>query len=218
MFEPSATSIFGRAAPSPAVTERGERRRVQVLDATLQMIAERGYHNVRFQDVAQRSGASIGSIQYLFGSREALLLASFEHGVQQDLAYLSEITSGIEDPWARLVTATRELATDQAHLSDSRLRWLEFWRGAVRDERLAAAAERVYSAWRSHFETAIEEGIQSGRFEPTRRTNVIVSLLFAALDGVAIPILLKLPDGHTDEFADVLVDVMASLLGVQTTS
>lgn len=214
MSDAPVVPLFGRTATSPAATERGERRRLQILDATLRMIAERGYNNVRFQDVARESGASIGSIQYLFGSREALLLAAFEHGVQQDLAYLASITSGIDDPWDRLVKVIRELSTDEAGLSASRRRWLEFWRGAVRDERLAVAAERVYAAWRSHFETAIDEGVRSGRFHPARPTTVIVSLLFAALDGVAIPILLDLPESHSGEFADVLVEVTASLLGV----
>ena len=61
-------------------TRRGVRRagrnRPDILRSAGQVIADRGYEETRFADVAERAGASVSTLQYLFGSREDLLIAT----------------------------------------------------------------------------------------------------------------------------------------------
>ena len=74
------------AAPQPR--DRSRRRRptrdaeptgrAQILDAAIASILELGFYRASTNEIARRAGVSWGSIQYHFGSREALLLAVLE--------------------------------------------------------------------------------------------------------------------------------------------
>jgi AcrR family transcriptional regulator len=52
--------------------------RVQILDAAIATILELGFYRASTNEIARRANVSWGSIQYHFGSREALLLAVLE--------------------------------------------------------------------------------------------------------------------------------------------
>ena len=52
--------------------------RSQILDATISCILELGFYRASTNEIARRANVSWGSIQYHFGSREALLLAVIE--------------------------------------------------------------------------------------------------------------------------------------------
>jgi AcrR family transcriptional regulator len=74
------------AAPEPR--DRSRRRRptsraepagrAHILDAAIASILELGFYRASTNEIARRAGISWGSIQYHFGSREALLLAVLE--------------------------------------------------------------------------------------------------------------------------------------------
>ena len=56
----------------------GVARREAILDATVDMIAEVGYHGLSMRDVARRVGISHPGVIYHFPSKEALLMAVIE--------------------------------------------------------------------------------------------------------------------------------------------
>ena len=58
--------------------DRATDRRVQVLEATVRVISERGAERTRLADVSRAAEVSIGLIQHYFGSRDDLLAAAFE--------------------------------------------------------------------------------------------------------------------------------------------
>lgn len=74
--------------PAPETRDRSRRRRptsraepagrAQILDAAIASILELGFYRASTNEIARRAGISWGSIQYHFGSREALLLAVLE--------------------------------------------------------------------------------------------------------------------------------------------
>jgi AcrR family transcriptional regulator len=175
-------TLLARSRPAGA-------RRPEVLDAVLAVIVERGFERTRFADVAERSGVAVATLQYLFSSREGMLVAAFEHGVRRDLAYLDRLAS-TNDPWRELADLIRSLVCDDAGLRDSRVVWIEFWHAATRDDSLCEAAQVVYSLWRDRFAAAIERGVALRRLERPADLDQVITLLFAMLDGAAIPIAL----------------------------
>jgi AcrR family transcriptional regulator len=52
--------------------------RTQILDAAVACILELGFYRASTNEIARRANVSWGAIQYYFGSREALMLASVE--------------------------------------------------------------------------------------------------------------------------------------------
>jgi AcrR family transcriptional regulator len=70
----------------PANSSSGTRARV--IDATIGCILEEGLYRASSNRIAKRAGVSWGVIQHHFGSREALLLATFQSGMSELIDHL----------------------------------------------------------------------------------------------------------------------------------
>jgi len=96
---------------SPRTPEQSEKireeRREQILQAALEVFAEKGYHNARVSDVAARAGVSQGTIYWYFKSKEELFEAAFMGRIntmfepivqllQQQLPPQAKLLAGIE--------------------------------------------------------------------------------------------------------------------------
>jgi AcrR family transcriptional regulator len=184
-----------------------------VLEAILATIRDRGVERTRFQDVAEQSGTSISTLQYLFGSRDAMLVAGFRHGVERDLSYLDRIAAGEGGPWDRLVLMVKALVGNESELSASRVEWLELWRASLRDPELFDACAAVYKAWRERFRDVIEDGVGKGAFQLTRTPDSIIAMLFGIVDGLTVPILLDLQLDRA-EVTQMVVTWLATVLNV----
>ena len=75
----------GRDLGGPQSTTRG-----QIVDATIATILELGFYRASSNEIARRANVSWGSIQYHFGSREALLLAVIEEMNQRYTTTVSQ--------------------------------------------------------------------------------------------------------------------------------
>src|SRR6202162_4078222 len=69
--------------------ERGKQRVAALLDAGAALFAEKGYEATTMTEIAQRAGASIGSLYQFFPSKEALAEALFSR-------YVERVTSLLE--------------------------------------------------------------------------------------------------------------------------
>src|ERR1700719_3320098 len=69
---------------------RGMQRVAELLDAGAVLIAEQGYDATTMTQIAQRAGASIGSLYQFFPSKEVLAEALFGR-------YVERVTSQLED-------------------------------------------------------------------------------------------------------------------------
>jgi AcrR family transcriptional regulator len=57
--------------------------RAEIIAAAMEVIAEQGYYRASSNAIARRAGLTWGTIQYHFGSREALMLAALEDSVDR---------------------------------------------------------------------------------------------------------------------------------------
>lgn len=75
---PSGTSITGEHSLKDArapIQSRGQKRVDEILDAAEELIAEVGVEAMTTNAVAERAGASVGSLYHFFPSKEAIVLA-----------------------------------------------------------------------------------------------------------------------------------------------
>jgi len=70
----------------------GAATRALLIEATIECILEDGFYRASSNRIAERAGVTWGVIQYHFGTREALLVAAFEHGMQELLDVLEAAT------------------------------------------------------------------------------------------------------------------------------
>jgi AcrR family transcriptional regulator len=67
---------FGTPQPVATMTERQLARRQALLDAVMQLAAERGLLNVQMKSVAERSGVALGTAYRYFASKDHLLASA----------------------------------------------------------------------------------------------------------------------------------------------
>jgi AcrR family transcriptional regulator len=73
-------------------------KRDAILDAMLEIVVERGFHDAPMSLVAQRSGASAGVIYHYFASKEAIIQALYERIQEMKRAALLEGFSVEQEP------------------------------------------------------------------------------------------------------------------------
>ena len=70
-----------------------------LLDAAAAQFAERGYHATSMRDLAAATAMTPGAIYFHVASKQALLLAVYEEGVQRILDRVEAATATAREPW-----------------------------------------------------------------------------------------------------------------------
>lgn len=83
----------------PRVTKASTERRVALLDAGLEIVAEHGLQALTHRAVEARAGVSHGVTTYHFSTREAMIRALFEHVCERQIAWITRMYSSL---WADL--------------------------------------------------------------------------------------------------------------------
>lgn len=162
----------------PAQDDRGER----ILDATENLIAQRGYDRVRFIDVAEASGMSIGSLQHRFRNREGLLRAALERADARERERWLDLTRGIDEPWDRLLALLRNVLSLSRNVQVDHL-WLQLLAVAQRHAALREILQGQQDMWAMTFRQVISEGMASGRMTSDFTAEEAALALLALTDG-----------------------------------
>jgi len=93
LTERSVINIMPRTPAQFA--EIRQSRRQQIMDAALELFAERGYANCSIAQLATHSGISKGLMYNYFKSKEALLVAIIEEGMREVLEYFDPDHDGV---------------------------------------------------------------------------------------------------------------------------
>jgi len=140
--------------------EAGQRTRTRLMDAALDLLAERGEDGVTLRELTAAADANVAAVSYHFGSLKALCDASVEHALERYLDAQEEALSalGPESTLEELAAAfarpmMRALSTGGRDLDVMRIvaragidppeGWARF---AVRFDRIRADAVRVLKA------------------------------------------------------------------------
>ncbi|HZS93737.1 MAG TPA: TetR/AcrR family transcriptional regulator [Chloroflexota bacterium] len=172
------------SADSGRQSRRAARGKESLLDAACGVIAVRGLERTRFADVAQATGTAISTLQYVFGSREDILLAAVEFQLGREVEAISEIARQTPEPDARLLALIAFAQEDSEARGVSRMFWHEVTRGAVRDEELRSLAGKRFDAWRGELRAAIEQGAARGKFPKKIDADEAALEILALIDGL----------------------------------
>jgi len=191
-----------------------QKRRTQMLEAAMEVIADRGLCDARIADVADRAGLSPALVVYYFGSKETLLTEALAYA--EDLFYIEafrELT-GIEGASRRLVRLI-ELACPpvvRREADEYWTLWVELWSRALRNEVAARKREALERRWRNTIAEVVREGQRSGEFGPCD-TERFATYLSALMDGLALQVLFGDPAVSGELANEMCLDAAARELG-----
>lgn len=89
-----------------------QERQSDILQAAIEVIAERGYHNTRISDIAEKAGVAYGLVYHYFGSKENILSSLFENLWERFGERIARIS-------AQEIPATRKLAEISDYMLDT---------------------------------------------------------------------------------------------------
>lgn len=208
MTKPLRTS---RKAPSPAETER----RLALLSAAFQEVAERGFSSVTLEDIADRAGVSKGITLYYFESKEALFRELFQWLIERIHHQMRESLGSAEDPVGRM-----HALIDVVFASPQRNRafyaaYLDFAALAIRRESFRKVNEAFYHGCYQIERPVIEEGIAQGVIPPQDPDRAVTSLR-ALFDGLMLRWLAEEdPEGTFDAYRERCRRQSLAILGIQ---
>jgi len=96
----SESSFSGDRLAQPS--QRRTQKRDLIVEAAVQVFAEKGFHQARISDIATRAGVADGTIYLYFKNKEDLLLSIFEEKMDELLDGMHAALDGIEDPLDRV--------------------------------------------------------------------------------------------------------------------
>ena len=181
------------------------------------MIAREGADGLRMGTVAREAGVSSALLHYYFDTRADLLMQAFDHAdIKADEAAEAAL-AGIPGAVERLRRLLVIYAGADAVFRDDWVLWVEMWRSAIFDERLAESVRRSSASWIEQITDLIEQARDEGSMQRRRSTSTMSAMRLAAtVDGLGLQIL----SGVTshERAAELIRSALAIELGLPTTA
>ncbi len=172
--------------------EAVEKRRIEILEATCDVVIERGFAGTRVADVAKKLGVSNSLIHYHFASKEELLAAAFEHYARKDLADMQQDSQSapttVSKLWRLIESYVPEGSDDVEWMI-----WIDAWGEALRNPKMKPISQELDEQSIAVFEETLRAGNESGEFHcvnpresATRISGLIdgLAVQYAAHEGV----------------------------------
>jgi AcrR family transcriptional regulator len=175
-------------ADSPGTADQ---RREQMLQAALEVMAERGYPETRIADVAERAGTSPALVIYYFKTKDQLLTEAIRYSEDNWYAAGTRRMAAIPTAAGQLeeLVAMSCLPEADADPASSWGLWLDLWAQAVRHPEVAGVRQKFDERWRETISSLVLAGQEAGEFGPVDPADFAVTLS-ALLDGLAVQIAL----------------------------
>jgi AcrR family transcriptional regulator len=154
----------------------------QIMRGTFEALCERGYADLRMQDIADRTDLSKSALHYHFDSKHDLLVAFLDHLYDGFEAELASIAG--EDPAARLreVVRTAYNADDDGR-EELRVAVLEIEGQAPYDDDFRNSLRRFDRLLHDVVRSNVEEGKETGQFRADVDPDAAATFVTTAITG-----------------------------------
>lgn len=200
----------------PSRPKLTQQRRLQTLDAAVEVIGERGLCETRVADIASKAGLSPALLLYYFGSKDNLLTEALTYA--EDAFYLKTFheLSTIDDPRFRLIRLTQLSMPPQRnkYTGDWTL-WMELWTRALRDTNVAKKREALDRRWRTTISDIVRAGQRSGHFDRAQDPDRFALELACLMDGLTIQVLLHDPEIDSAKATQICIETAARELAFE---
>src|SRR5437870_210453 len=140
---------------------RQEVRREAILEAALEVVAERGLADTRMSDISERAAMSSGHVLYYFKTKEALLMEALRFIEDRVHEAADEELRRLE-PGAPQLRRLVELNLPTGSGDVRWMLWIEAWARAPHDERIVELITELDHRWIERLGSTVRDGVRAG--------------------------------------------------------
>lgn len=190
-----------------------EEQRSIIIAAASRCFARKGYHRTTMDEIVTESGLSKGTLYWYFESKQKLFLAMIDSWVDLMMAQMHYVADDAHQPAADRLRRLGEVATEGiAAQPDLVTLMIEGWMALRGDESAHQWLLEMYTPFLDVIASVIDDGIQRGEFRPVNARE-LAAALGAALDGIALQVLVEMPGDFRERVA-ILIEVVLDGLSV----
>ena len=174
-------------------------RRAQILEATAQLIAQRGFHNVRVADIARECGTSTGTVHYHFPAKDDALRAALTYYADRLHRRLDEAFRTADstiEKLRRLIEVQLPATNEDIHEWSI---WVQAWTEAMLDPTQRLQQRRIYMRWRQVVLDLVRDCAPD-------HAEALTSRFTSMVDGLTIQILAGTTNMSVADMREVLLD------------
>lgn len=208
-----------RGAEAAGVRRRAEPadpdiRRSQILEAAANLIARKGFHQVRVVDIARACGTSTGTVHYHFDSLDDALREALFFYAERLHLQLEEQFADADSPQEKLRRLIElQLPSTDADFAEWSV-WVQSWNEAMLQPSLRRNQRKVYSRWRDVVVSLLKE-CQGQGLAPDADVEALASRFTAMVDGMAIQLLAKTTNMTVSRMRELLLDAFLPELSLR---
>ena len=198
----------------PSRPKLTQQRRLQTLDAAVEVIGEKGLAETRVADIATRAGLSPGLLLYYFTSKDDLLTEALTYAEDRFYLEIFHELSEISDPRRRLEQLiVRSCPSDMTigEVGDWKL-WIELWARAVHNPEAARKRAALDRRWRTTIVETVRAGQEEGHFARHADAEDFAIRLAALMDGLALQVVLRDPAVSTEKMRALCLETATQRL------
>jgi AcrR family transcriptional regulator len=161
-------------------------RRVELIAATLRIMSEQGFERATVRDIARAAGASVGSVNYYFKSKDDLLRAAVE---ETDARFRSHVRATVaETPGhsKKLERVVELCFPDDEREGPDWAVFVDLWHQASRLESYRAIFQEASAEWVELLSDVLAGGADDGTFDLTGTPRDEAVAFAAMIDGLAL--------------------------------
>ena len=155
-----------------------ESRHRQLVDVTIDSLAELGYVGTTLAQITGRAGVTPGLVAHYFGDKDGLMEAAFRSLARRVSHQVRERQRGVTSPRARIQAVIDANLSPDEFSQKTGTAWLAFWGHVLQ----VPSLKRVQSAYQRRTLTNLRCALQS--LVPTEEARNVAAMVAAMIDGV----------------------------------
>jgi betaine-aldehyde dehydrogenase len=168
----------GRPPNGPLRDEGEEARRTQLVDVTIDSLAEVGYVGTTLAEIARRAGVSPGLVAHYFGDKDGLLEAAFRRLARSLAVRVRARLALAHTPRGRVQAVIDTNLAPEEFDKRSGTAWLAFWGQVLH----VAGLKRVQTAYQKRMLSNLRSDLR--RMIPGAEARTLAAMIAAMIDGV----------------------------------
>jgi TetR/AcrR family fatty acid metabolism transcriptional regulator len=174
-------------ASARRVSREDKRRRI--IDAAVEVFAEKGFFGARVSEIADAAGVADGTIYLYFKSKDDILISLFEEKMAEILARFVGILQELEDPEAKL----RRYIIEHLRLVAEQPKLMQVLTVELRQSArfMKEYSPQAFARYLALVGGILEEGQKKGVFRKNLDPAIFRRALFGAIDEISLEWVLR---------------------------